>query len=139
MQVSLCVLVIAAVICTQLWTVVSWFVQFKRMFAVCFLVSIVWNWFYLYKVTATLPTAMQCTHCLFPMAPLMRAMCGPQIEFAKHQSRLVKMDTSYEKCTGMKKIDWTDNLKGIWCRVYIIRMCCVHRYCLFNGSIDFVK
>ncbi|XP_056460139.1 chloride channel CLIC-like protein 1 [Gadus chalcogrammus] len=46
------------------------------------LVSIVWNWFYLYK-----------------------------IEFAQHQSRLAKMDTAYEKCTGMKKIDWTDNLK----------------------------
>ncbi|XP_056459688.1 chloride channel CLIC-like protein 1 [Gadus chalcogrammus] len=82
LKVFLCVLVIAAVICTQLWAVVSWFVQFKRMFAVCFLVSIVWNWFYLYK-----------------------------IEFAQHQSRLAKMDTAYEKCTGMKKIDWTDNLK----------------------------
>ena len=55
---------------------------------------------------------MQCTHFLFQTAPLMCVMCAPQIEFAQHQSRLAKMDTAYEKCTGMKKIDWTDNLKG---------------------------
>ncbi|CAL8309626.1 unnamed protein product [Lota lota] len=80
--VFLCVLILMAIICIQLWSVVSWFVQFKRMFAICFLISIVWNWFYLYK-----------------------------IEFAQHQSHLAKMDSVYEKCTGMKKIDWTDNFK----------------------------
>ena len=66
MQVFLCVLVIAAVICTQLWAVVSWFVQFKRMFAVCFLVSIVWNWFYLYKVTAT--PLLPYSHAVHPLS-----------------------------------------------------------------------
>ena len=62
--------------------------------------------------TSLSPTALQCTHFLFPMAPLMCVMCGPQVEFAQHQSRLAKRDTGYEKCTGMKKIDWTDHLKG---------------------------
>uniref|UniRef100_A0A667XHV7 Chloride channel CLIC-like protein 1 n=1 Tax=Myripristis murdjan TaxID=586833 RepID=A0A667XHV7_9TELE len=50
LKVCLCVLVVVAIICTQLWSVVSWFVQFKRMFAISFFVSVVWNWFYLYKV-----------------------------------------------------------------------------------------
>ncbi|CAL8253245.1 unnamed protein product [Merluccius merluccius] len=82
LKVLLGVCLIVAIICTELWCVVSWFVQFKRMFAVCFVTSIVWNWFYLYK-----------------------------IEFAKHQSSLATMDTVYEKCTGMRKIDWSDSLK----------------------------
>uniref|UniRef100_A0A4W6FC45 Chloride channel CLIC-like protein 1 n=1 Tax=Lates calcarifer TaxID=8187 RepID=A0A4W6FC45_LATCA len=50
LKMGLFVLVIVAIICTQLWTTVSWFMQFSRLFAVCFFVSIVWNWFYLYKV-----------------------------------------------------------------------------------------
>ncbi|KAK0143384.1 Chloride channel CLIC-like protein 1 [Merluccius polli] len=82
LKVLLGVCLVVAIICTELWCVVSWFVQFKRMFAVCFFTSIVWNWFYLYK-----------------------------IEFAKHQSSLATMDTVYEKCTGMRKIDWSDSLK----------------------------
>lgn len=35
-----------------------------------------------------------------------------QIAFAEHQSNLVKMDVVNEKCTGVKKIDWSDSLKG---------------------------
>uniref|UniRef100_A0A3Q0S402 Chloride channel CLIC-like protein 1 n=1 Tax=Amphilophus citrinellus TaxID=61819 RepID=A0A3Q0S402_AMPCI len=50
LKIGLFVLIIVATISTQLWSVVSWFVQFKRLFAVCFFVSIIWNWFYLYKV-----------------------------------------------------------------------------------------
>ncbi|XP_023255827.1 chloride channel CLIC-like protein 1 isoform X1 [Seriola lalandi dorsalis] len=82
LKVGLGVLVIMAIISTQLWSTVSWFVQFRRLFAVCFFVSIVWNWFYLYK-----------------------------IKFAEHQSNIAKMDSVYEKCTGVKKIDWSDSLK----------------------------
>ncbi|KAM3876374.1 chloride channel CLIC-like protein 1 [Diretmus argenteus] len=78
----LCVMVIVFIICTELWSVVSWFVQFKRLFAICFFISIVWNWFYLYKIA-----------------------------FAEHQNNIVKMDGVNEKCTGMKKIDWSDSLK----------------------------
>ncbi|KAK5869854.1 hypothetical protein PBY51_024542 [Eleginops maclovinus] len=81
LKMGLFVLVIVAIICTQLWSTVSWFMQFKRLFAVCFLVSIVWNWLYLYKIA-----------------------------FADHQRNQVKME-NYEKCTGLKKFDWSDSLK----------------------------
>ncbi|KAM9761897.1 chloride channel CLIC-like protein 1 isoform 2-T2 [Menidia menidia] len=76
------VLIVTTIVCTEIWSHVSWFVQFKRLFVVCFAVSIVWNWFYLYKIA-----------------------------FAEHQSNIVKMDSFNEKCTGVKKIQWTDNLK----------------------------
>uniref|UniRef100_H2LN27 Chloride channel CLIC-like protein 1 n=1 Tax=Oryzias latipes TaxID=8090 RepID=H2LN27_ORYLA len=42
-----------SIICTEMWSVVSWFLQVTRMFMICFFVSIIWNWFYLYKVRAT--------------------------------------------------------------------------------------
>ncbi|KAI4806466.1 hypothetical protein KUCAC02_017291 [Chaenocephalus aceratus] len=81
LKVCLCVLVMVAIICTELWSTVSWFVQFRRLFAVCFLVSIVWNWLYLYKIA-----------------------------FADHQRNQVKME-NYEKCAGSKTVDWSDSLK----------------------------
>ncbi|XP_040896005.1 chloride channel CLIC-like protein 1 [Toxotes jaculatrix] len=82
LKIGLCVLIIMATISTQLWSTVSWFMQFRRLFAVCFFISIVWNWFYLYKIA-----------------------------FAEHQNNIVKMDSVNEKCTGMKKIDWSDSLR----------------------------
>ncbi|XP_069550843.1 chloride channel CLIC-like protein 1 isoform X2 [Brachyistius frenatus] len=82
LKMGLFVLIITAIICTELWSTVSWFMQFKRLFAVCFVVSIVWNWFYLYKIA-----------------------------FAEHQNNMVKLNSINEKCTGMKKIDWSDSLK----------------------------
>ncbi|KAJ8277960.1 hypothetical protein GJAV_G00082160 [Gymnothorax javanicus] len=82
MQVGICVLIIVLIICSELWSTLSWFVQFKRMFAICFFISIVWNWFYLYKIA-----------------------------FAEHQSNIVKLESFNEKCTGVKKIDWKDNLR----------------------------
>uniref|UniRef100_A0A4W5R566 Chloride channel CLIC-like protein 1 n=1 Tax=Hucho hucho TaxID=62062 RepID=A0A4W5R566_9TELE len=86
MKVSVCVLVIVVIICSELWSTVSWFVQFKRIFAICFFISLVWNWFYLYKIA-----------------------------FAEHQNKMVKMEGVDAKCTGRKKIDWWDNLKD-WYR-----------------------
>uniref|UniRef100_A0A8C7XND3 Chloride channel CLIC-like protein 1 n=1 Tax=Oryzias sinensis TaxID=183150 RepID=A0A8C7XND3_9TELE len=47
------ILIVTAIISTEMWSVVSWFLQVKRMFVICFFVSIIWNWFYLYKVRAT--------------------------------------------------------------------------------------
>ncbi|XP_070764507.1 chloride channel CLIC-like protein 1 [Enoplosus armatus] len=85
LKMLLVVLVISAIICTQLWSRVSWFMQFKRLFAVCFFVSIIWNWFYLYKIA-----------------------------FADHQNNIAKMNSDSGKCTGIKKIDWTDSLKELW-------------------------
>ncbi|KAK6324053.1 hypothetical protein J4Q44_G00063920 [Coregonus suidteri] len=86
MKVSVCVLIIVVIICSEMWSIVSWFVQFKRIFAICFLISLVWNWFYLYKIA-----------------------------FAEHQNKMVKMEGVDAKCTGRKKIDWWDNLKD-WYR-----------------------
>ncbi|XP_041862972.1 chloride channel CLIC-like protein 1 isoform X2 [Melanotaenia boesemani] len=82
LKIGVFVLIISTTISTQLWSVVSWFVQFRRLFAVCFFVSIIWNWFYLYKIA-----------------------------FAEHQNNIAKMDSVNEKCTGVKKIDWSDSLK----------------------------
>ncbi|KAM4549209.1 chloride channel CLIC-like protein 1 isoform 2-T2 [Odontesthes bonariensis] len=79
-------LVLSAIVCTQLWSAVSWLVQLRRLFVVCFVVSIIWNWFYLYKIA-----------------------------FAEHQRNIVKMDSVNEKCTGVRKIDWSDSLKE-WVR-----------------------
>lgn len=76
------ILIIVVIISTELWTTISWFVQFRRLFAVCFFVSIIWNWFYLYKIA-----------------------------FAEHQNNIVKMEGFNAKCTGVKKIDWSDSLK----------------------------
>uniref|UniRef100_A0A8C1AU58 Chloride channel CLIC-like protein 1 n=1 Tax=Cyprinus carpio carpio TaxID=630221 RepID=A0A8C1AU58_CYPCA len=50
LKVSLIVLIVVAIICTKLWSVVSWLVEFWRMFAVCFFISLIWNWFHLYMV-----------------------------------------------------------------------------------------
>ncbi|XP_077441298.1 chloride channel CLIC-like protein 1 isoform X2 [Vanacampus margaritifer] len=82
LKLALCILVFMVIICTQLWCSISWLVQFKRLFVVCFFVSIVWNWLYLY-----------------------------QTAFAEHQNNIVKMDSFNDKCTGVKMIDWRDSLK----------------------------
>uniref|UniRef100_A0A8C2HCL4 Chloride channel CLIC-like protein 1 n=1 Tax=Cyprinus carpio TaxID=7962 RepID=A0A8C2HCL4_CYPCA len=50
LKVSLIVLIVVAIICTKLWSVVSWFVEFWRMFAVCFFISFIWNWHLLHPV-----------------------------------------------------------------------------------------
>ncbi|XP_031720086.1 chloride channel CLIC-like protein 1 isoform X1 [Anarrhichthys ocellatus] len=82
LKIGLGVLIIVAIICTQLWSMMSWLMQFRRLFGVSFFVSIIWNWLYLYKIA-----------------------------FAEHQRNIAKMDSVYEKCTGVKKIDWSDSLK----------------------------
>ncbi|XP_026201052.1 chloride channel CLIC-like protein 1 [Anabas testudineus] len=87
LKIGLFILICVVIICTELWTAASWFVQFRRLFAVCFFVSIIWNWFYLYKIA-----------------------------FAEHQNNIVKMDSVNEKCTGVKKIEWSDSLRE-WFRM----------------------
>lgn len=83
LKLGLGVLILVTIICTELWSKVSWFIQFLRLLAVSFFVSFIWNWIYLYKIA-----------------------------FAEHQRKLVKMNNSeYEKCTGLRKIDWSDSLK----------------------------
>ncbi|XP_054645563.1 chloride channel CLIC-like protein 1 [Dunckerocampus dactyliophorus] len=82
LKVLLAVVSMVVIVCTQLWSSISWFVQFRRFFVICFFVSIVWNWLYLYKIA-----------------------------FAEHQSNIAKMDSANDKCTGVKTIDWSDSLK----------------------------
>ncbi|XP_056614685.1 chloride channel CLIC-like protein 1 isoform X2 [Triplophysa dalaica] len=81
LKVLLCVLIITAVICTEVWCLVSWFIQFRRMFAVCFFISLIWNWFHLYMLA-----------------------------FADHQKNAVQMESVNAKCTGLKQIDWKESL-----------------------------
>uniref|UniRef100_A0A9J8A8I7 Chloride channel CLIC-like protein 1 n=1 Tax=Cyprinus carpio carpio TaxID=630221 RepID=A0A9J8A8I7_CYPCA len=81
LKVSLIVLIVVAIISTELWSVVSWFVQFWRMFAVCFFISLIWNWFHLYMVA-----------------------------FADHKKSFVEVESFNDKCTGLKQLDWKDSL-----------------------------
>ncbi|XP_065115625.1 chloride channel CLIC-like protein 1 isoform X3 [Paramisgurnus dabryanus] len=87
-----CVLVVTAVICTEMWSMVSWFIQFKRMFAVCFFISLIWNWFHLYMLA-----------------------------FAEHQKNTVKVENFNEKCTGLKQMDWKDSLSEWYRRTWTLQ------------------
>ncbi|KAI2650318.1 Chloride channel CLIC-like protein 1 [Labeo rohita] len=89
LKVSLIVLIVAAIICTELWSVVSWFVQFWRMFAVCFFISLIWNWFHLYMVA-----------------------------FAEHKKNIIEVESFNGKCTGLKQLDWKDSLSDDPCKKY---------------------
>ncbi|CAI9579947.1 unnamed protein product [Staurois parvus] len=48
-MISLSLLCIVMVVATELWTRVSWFTQIKRLLVLCFVVSLGWNWLYLYR------------------------------------------------------------------------------------------
>ncbi|TRY96943.1 hypothetical protein DNTS_014288 [Danionella cerebrum] len=74
------VLVVVVTICTELWSLVSWFIQFKRMFAFSFFISVIWNWFHLYMK-----------------------------EFALHKKNIMEMESFNDKCTGLKQLDWMDS------------------------------
>ncbi|XP_046712926.1 chloride channel CLIC-like protein 1 isoform X2 [Silurus meridionalis] len=79
-------LIIVAIICTEMWSVVSWFVQFKRLFVIYFFISLLWKWYYLYMIA-----------------------------YAEQQAKLAMMENLKDKCTGVKKLDWMDNIKE-WIR-----------------------
>ncbi|XP_071474241.1 chloride channel CLIC-like protein 1 isoform X4 [Marmota flaviventris] len=49
-MVLLCLLCIVVLVATELWTRVRWYTQLKRVFFISFLLSLGWNWMYLYKV-----------------------------------------------------------------------------------------
>ncbi|KAM3839197.1 chloride channel CLIC-like protein 1 isoform 2-T2 [Vipera latastei] len=48
-MVLLCLASISVIIATELWTRVSWLTQIKRLMIISFLISLGWNWMYLYK------------------------------------------------------------------------------------------
>ncbi|XP_047395473.1 chloride channel CLIC-like protein 1 isoform X2 [Sciurus carolinensis] len=50
LMVLLCLLCIVVLVATELWTHVRWYTQLKRVFFISFLLSLGWNWMYLYKV-----------------------------------------------------------------------------------------
>ncbi|XP_058616050.1 chloride channel CLIC-like protein 1 [Onychostoma macrolepis] len=92
LKVSLIVLIVVAIICTELWSVVSWLVQFWRMFAVCFFISLIWNWFHLYMVA-----------------------------FAEHKKNIVEVETFNGKCTGLNQLDWKDSLSEWYRRTWTLQ------------------
>ncbi|XP_067272202.1 chloride channel CLIC-like protein 1 isoform X2 [Pseudorasbora parva] len=92
LKVSSIVLIVVAVICTELWSVVSWFVQFRRMFAVCFFISLIWNWFHLYMVV-----------------------------FAEHKKNIVEVENFNGKCTGVRELDWKDSLSEWYRRTWTLQ------------------
>ncbi|XP_063796221.1 chloride channel CLIC-like protein 1 isoform X2 [Pseudophryne corroboree] len=49
-MISLCILCVVSVIATEMWTHVEWFTQIKRLCFLSFIISIGWNWMYLYKL-----------------------------------------------------------------------------------------
>lgn len=112
-QLGLGVLLIVAIINTSLWSRVAWCVQLRRLFAVCFLISIIWNWFYMYKVKKKLHFLF-CCWCSIrtDRVATYSIYRSYQIAFADHQKNMVKLEGISEKCTGLKKYDWYDNLKG---------------------------
>lgn len=110
-QVGFGILILVAIICSELWSKVSWFVQFRRLFAVSFFISIIWNWVYLYKVKTISFSSLALSFSCHFFRPI-QYLYFFQIAFAEHQNNIVKMDSVNEKCTGVKKIDWSDSLTG---------------------------
>ncbi|XP_057182450.1 chloride channel CLIC-like protein 1 [Triplophysa rosa] len=92
LKLSLCVLVITAAICTEMWSVVSWFIQFKRIVLICFFISLIWNWLHLYMLA-----------------------------FAEHQKNIVVMERLREQCTGMKEMTWWDSLLEWYRRTFTLQ------------------
>ncbi|XP_059399438.1 chloride channel CLIC-like protein 1 isoform X2 [Carassius carassius] len=92
LKVALIVLIVVAIISTEVWSVVSWFVQFWRMFAVCFFISLIWNWFHLYMVA-----------------------------FAEHKKNIVEVESFNDKCTGLKTLDWKDSFSEWYRRTWTLQ------------------
>lgn len=51
LQILLCITCIVSIIATELWSRIGWFTQLKRLCIISFMVSVAWNWMYLYKVS----------------------------------------------------------------------------------------
>ncbi|XP_075689515.1 chloride channel CLIC-like protein 1 isoform X2 [Rhinoderma darwinii] len=49
-KILLCVTCVVSIIATELWSRIGWFTQIKRLCVLSFIVSVAWNWMYLYKV-----------------------------------------------------------------------------------------
>lgn len=71
LQICSCVLVIVMIVCGELWSTVSWFLQLERAFIICLFVSFIWNWIYLYKAA-----------------------------YAEHQANMIKLDGVAKRCAN---------------------------------------
>lgn len=91
-KLGLLISIMVVTIATELWSKVSWFLQIGRVCAVGFIMSIIWNWFYLYKIA-----------------------------FAEHQKKMASLDGIGERCTGIKKIEWTASLKEWFRRTWTLQ------------------
>ncbi|XP_011613236.2 chloride channel CLIC-like protein 1 isoform X1 [Takifugu rubripes] len=85
LKLGLGVLLMVAIVSTPLLSRVPWCTLLGRLFVLCFFVSIIWNWFYLYKIA-----------------------------FAEHQKNMAKLEGISGKCTGLKNYNWYDNLKELY-------------------------
>ncbi|XP_004388120.2 chloride channel CLIC-like protein 1 isoform X1 [Trichechus manatus latirostris] len=68
-MVLLCLLCIVVLVATELWTYVRWYTQLRRVLFISFLISLGWNWIYLYKLA-----------------------------FAQHQAEVAKMEPLVSAC-----------------------------------------
>lgn len=50
LKILLCITCLVSIIATELWSRIGWFTQLKRLCIISFMVSVAWNWMYLYKV-----------------------------------------------------------------------------------------
>ncbi|KAM3915111.1 chloride channel CLIC-like protein 1 isoform 2-T2 [Leptodactylus fuscus] len=49
-KILLCCMCVVSIIATEFWSSIGWFTQIRRLFVLSFIVSVAWNWMYLYKV-----------------------------------------------------------------------------------------
>ncbi|KAG8511566.1 Chloride channel CLIC-like protein 1 [Galemys pyrenaicus] len=95
LMVLLCLLCVVILVATELWTCIHWYTQLRRVFFITVLISLAWNWIYLYKVLRRWAQP-----CPFPWS------C--QLAFAQHQADIAKMEPLNNMCA--KKMDWTGSL-----------------------------
>nr|XP_046175197.1 chloride channel CLIC-like protein 1 isoform X2 [Oncorhynchus gorbuscha] len=102
MKVFVCVLVIVVIVCSELWSTVSWLVQFKRIFTICFLVGLVWFCFLLYKnfgqrisellvAIKVLPVTRDIPVLLFVLSILVFMYCSCQAAIKHCITRLLRI------------------------------------------------
>uniref|UniRef100_V9KJ40 Chloride channel CLIC-like protein 1 n=1 Tax=Callorhinchus milii TaxID=7868 RepID=V9KJ40_CALMI len=82
---------VALIITTELWTIISPLTQLVRFFVLCFFVSVVWNWVYLYKIA-----------------------------FAQRHADIVKLEDDKSLCTGLQRMDWKGSLSQWFLRIWTI-------------------
>lgn len=89
-MVLLCLLCIVALVATELWTYVRWHTQLKRVCIISFLVSLGWNWIYLYKVAFAQHQAN-----VAKMAPL-NDVCAKKMDWTENLWEWFRISWTYK-------------------------------------------